>query len=90
MADNSSGGYCRPASEAEVPAQIREVAERTIGQAEDGFSAFHLSCKQVRFDDPNPTADLSLKALLLTEREHEITDPLPFCLIHTPDRPWIR
>ena len=31
-------------------------------------SAFHLSCKQVRFDDPNPTADLSLKALLLTER----------------------
>ena len=68
MADNSSGGYCRPASEAEVPAQIREVAERTIGQAEDGFSAFHLSCKQVRFDDPNPTADLSLKALLLTER----------------------
>jgi hypothetical protein len=51
----------------EVPAQIREVAEKTIDQAERGFSAFIEAATKSVSMMPNPTTDMSLKALSLTE-----------------------
>jgi phasin len=52
----------------EVPAQIKEVAEKTIDQAERGFSAFIETAHKSLSKIPNQTTDLSLKALSLTEQ----------------------
>lgn len=52
----------------EVPEQIREVAEKTIDQAERGFSAFIEAANKSVSMIPNPTTDMSLKALSLTEQ----------------------
>jgi phasin len=52
----------------EVPAQIKEVAEKTIDQAERGFSAFIETANKSVSMIPNPTTDMSLKALSLTEQ----------------------
>jgi phasin len=52
----------------EVPAQIKEVAEQTIGQAEKGFSAFIEAANKSVSMMPNPANEMSLKALSLTER----------------------
>ena len=52
----------------EIPAQIKEVAEKTIDQAERGFSAFIEAANKSVSMIPNPTTDMSLKALSLTEQ----------------------
>jgi phasin len=52
----------------EVPAQIKAVAEKTIDQAERGFSAFIEAANKSVSMIPNPTTDMSLKALSLTEQ----------------------
>ena len=52
----------------EVPAQIKEVAEKTIDQAERGFSAFIDAANKSVSMIPNPTTDMSLRALSLTEQ----------------------
>ena len=52
----------------EVPAQITEIAEKTIDQAERGFSAFIEAANKSVSMIPNPTTDMSLKALSLTEQ----------------------
>ena len=52
----------------QVPAQIKEVAEKTIDQAERGFSAFIEAANKSVSMIPNPTTDMSLKALSLTEQ----------------------
>jgi hypothetical protein len=52
----------------EVPAQIKEVAEKTIDQAERSFSAFIEAANKSVSMLPNPTTDMSLKALSLTEQ----------------------
>ena len=52
----------------EVPAQIKEVAEKTIDQAGRGFSAFIEAANKSVSMIPNPTTDMSLKALSLTEQ----------------------
>jgi phasin len=54
--------------ELEVPAQIKEVAEKTIDQAERGFSAFIETANKSVSMIPNPTTDMSLKAFSLTEQ----------------------
>ena len=52
----------------EIPAQIKEVAEKTIDQAERGFSAFIEAANKSVSMIPNPTTDMSLKALSHTEQ----------------------
>ena len=52
----------------EIPAQIKEVAEKTIDQAERGFSAFIEAANKSVSLLPNPATDLSLKALSHTEQ----------------------
>jgi len=45
----------------EVPAQIKEVAEKTIDQAERSFHAFIEAANKSVSMLPNPTTDLSLR-----------------------------
>jgi phasin len=52
----------------EIPAQIKEVAEKTIDQAERGFSAFIEAANKSVSMIPNPAMDMSLKALSLTDQ----------------------
>jgi phasin len=52
----------------EVPAKIKEVAEKTIDQAERSFSAFIEAANKSVSMIPNPTTDMSLRALSLTEQ----------------------
>ena len=52
----------------EVPAQIKEVAEKTIDQAERGFRAFIEAANKSVSMIPNPATDMSVKALSLTEQ----------------------
>ena len=52
----------------EIPAQIKEVAEKTIDQAERGFSAFIEAANKSVSMIRNPTTDMSLKALSHTEQ----------------------
>jgi phasin len=52
----------------EIPAQVKEVAEKTIDQAERGFSAFIEAANKSVSMTPNPATDMSLLALAHTEQ----------------------
>jgi phasin len=69
----------------EVPAQIKEVAEKTIDQAERGFNAFieaaHKSVSMV----PNPATDMSLKALSITDQNMKAAFDHAKKLLHARD-----
>lgn len=52
----------------EIPAQVKEVAEKTIDQAQRGFSAFIEAANKSVSMLPNPATDMSLKALSHTEQ----------------------
>jgi phasin len=69
----------------EVPAQIREVAEKTLDQAEQGFSAFIAAANNSVSMMPNPTADMSLKALSLTEENMKAAFDHAKKLLHAKD-----
>jgi phasin len=56
----------------EVPAQIKAVAEKTIDQAERGFSAFIEAANKSVSMIPNPTTDMALRALSLTEQNMKV------------------
>jgi phasin len=69
----------------EVPAQIKEVAEKTIDQAERGFSAFIEAANKSVSMIPNPTTDMSLKALSLTEQNMKAAFDHAKKLLHAND-----
>jgi phasin len=51
-----------------VPAQIKEATENAIEQAERGFSAFMDAINKSVSVLPNPTTEVTLKALSITEQ----------------------
>ena len=69
----------------EVPAQIKEFAEKSIQQAEKGFDAFidaaHKSVAMV----PNPTTEISKKALSFTEQNMKTAFDHARKLLHAKD-----
>ena len=69
----------------EVPAQIKEVAEKTIDQAEKSFSAFIEAANKSVSMLPNPTTDMSLKALSLTEQNMKSAFDHAKKLLHAND-----
>ena len=69
----------------EVPAQIKEVAEKTIDQAERSFSAFIEAANKSVSMLPNPTTDMSLKALSLTEQNMKNAFDHAKKLLHAAD-----
>ena len=69
----------------EVPAQIKEVAEKTIDQAERSFHAFIEAASKSVSIFPNPTTDVSLKALSLTEQNMKSAFDHAKKLLHAND-----
>ena len=69
----------------EVPAQIKQFAEKSIQQAEKGFDAFidaaHKSVAMV----PNPTTEISKKALSFTEQNMKAAFDHARKLLHAKD-----
>ena len=55
----------------EVPAQIKEVAEKTIDQAERGFSAFIESANKVSFHDSESNHGHVAQGALAYRAKHE-------------------
>jgi phasin len=53
----------------EVPVELREIAEKTMEQAEKAFGMFLDAAKKSIESIPNPTTEMSNKALSFTE-EH--------------------
>lgn len=52
----------------EVPAELRELAEKTIEQAERAFEMFFDAATKSVSSVPGPAADISKQALSLTEQ----------------------
>jgi phasin len=52
----------------EVPTQVREIAEKSVDQAEKAFQAFISAANQSVAMVPPPATELSKKALSLTEQ----------------------
>src|ERR1700744_2200249 len=52
----------------EVPAELRELADKTIEHAERAFEMFFDAAAKSMSSVPGPTADLSKQALSLTEQ----------------------
>ena len=57
-----------PNMKMEVPEQVRDLAEKTILQAEKAFEAFISAAHQSVAMIPNPTTEVSKTALSLTEK----------------------
>ena len=56
----------------QVPAELREVAEKTIEQAEKAFGMFLDAAKKSIESIPHPTTEMSKKALSLTEQSMKV------------------
>lgn len=69
----------------EMPSQIQEMAERTIAQAETGFSAFIDAAHKSASMLPSPATDLSLKALSISERNVKAALEHARKLVHAKD-----
>jgi len=52
----------------EVPAELRNMAEKSIDQAEKAFEMFFDAAKKSIDSIPHPTAEMSKKALTFTEQ----------------------
>ncbi len=52
----------------EVPAELRDLAEKTIDQAEKAFGMFFDAANKSMASVPNPGTEISKQALSLTEQ----------------------
>jgi phasin len=69
----------------EVPEGVREMAERTVGQAEKAFDAFLSAAHQSVAMIPNPTTEMSKKTLALTEKNMKAAFECARKLLHAKD-----
>jgi hypothetical protein len=65
--------------------ESREAAERTIIQTQQGFSAFIAAANNSVSMMPNPTTDMSLTALSLTEQSVKAAFDHAKALLHAND-----
>ena len=56
----------------EVPAELREIAEKTMEQAEKAFGMFLDAAKKSIESIPHPTTEMSKKALSFTEENMKV------------------
>jgi phasin len=76
-----------PKSTMEVPAEIKEFAEKSIQQAEKGFDAFIDAANKSVAMVPNPTTEISKKALSFTEQNMKAAFDHARKLLHAKDLP---
>ena len=69
----------------EVPAELRDLAEKTIDQAEKAFSLFFDAASKSITSIPNPGADISKQALSFTEQNMKAAFEHARRLVHATD-----
>lgn len=69
----------------EVPAQVREFAEKSVDQAEKAFDAFIDAANKSASMIPNPTTETSKKALSFTETNMKAAFDHVRKLLHAKD-----
>src|SRR5258708_40332499 len=69
----------------EVPAELRDLAEKTIDQAEKAFGLFFDAASKSIASIPNPGADISRQALSFTEQNMMAAFEHARKLVHATD-----
>jgi phasin len=69
----------------EVPAELRDLAEKTIDQAEKAFGLFFDAASKSIGSIPNPGADISKQALSFTEQNMKAAFEHARRLVHATD-----
>jgi phasin len=69
----------------EVPAELRDLAEKTIDQAEKAFGMFFDAAGKSIASVPNPGADISKQALSFTEQNMKAAFDHARKLVHATD-----
>src|SRR5260370_2988928 len=69
----------------EVPAELRDLAEKTIDQAEKAFGLFFDAAGKSIASIPNPGADISKQALSFTEQNMKAAFEHARRLVHATD-----
>jgi phasin len=69
----------------EVPAELRDLAEKTIDQAEKAFGMFFDAAKRSMTSIPNPGTEISKQALSLTEQNMRSAFEHARKLVHATD-----
>ena len=69
----------------EVPAELRDLAEKTIDQAERAFSMFFEAASKSASSIPGPGSDISRQALSFTEQNMRAAFENARKLVHATD-----
>ena len=69
----------------EVPAELRDLAEKTIDQAERAFGMFFEAASKSAASIPSPGADISRQALSFTEQNMRAAFENARKLVHATD-----
>jgi len=69
----------------EVPAELRELAEKTIDQAEKAFGMFFDAANRSITSIPNPGTEMSKQALSLTQQNIKAAFEHARKLVHATD-----
>jgi phasin len=69
----------------EVPAELRDLAEKTIDQAEKAFGMFFDAASKSMASVPTPGADISKQALSFTEQNMKAAFEHARKLVHATD-----
>jgi phasin len=69
----------------EVPAELRELADRTIEQAEKAFGMFFEAASKSMTSVPGPGAEMSKQALTFTEQNMRAAFEHARKLVHATD-----
>ena len=69
----------------EVPAELRELAEKTIDQAEKAFGMFFDAANKSIASIPNPGTEMSKQALSLTQQNIKAAFEHARKLVHATD-----
>ena len=69
----------------EVPAELRDLAEKTIDQAEKAFGMFFDAANRSITSIPNPGSDMSKQALSLTQQNIKAAFEHARKLVHATD-----
>src|ERR1700721_3928686 len=79
------GGWHMNEPKLEVPAELRELAEKTIDQAEKAFGMFFDAAGKSMASIPNPGTEISRQALSFTEQNLKAAFDHARKLVHATD-----
>src|ERR1700732_1182569 len=79
------GGWHMIEPKLEVPAELRELAEKTIDQAEKAFAMFFDAATKSMTSNSSPGAEISKQALSFTEQNMKTAFEHARKLVHATD-----